>query len=437
MTATQEPGTKAGDTALNLRSLHPSALREQLPETGLREYWYPAIPDSAVSGTKPCFVKIVGTDLAVFRDENDEVAIVANACPHRGGNLATGNSHFKGTISCPYHGWTFNGEGRCVAVLGEGPESRAPGMPDARVRKYPTQTHKGIVFVWTGDSEPVDIREDVPPQFFDDDALVQHSVTMWDCNWRPAMENLLDSHVFYVHRDSVHLLTMGTAGMLTMSRMGPRRPRPRVVNGRGLTYAPGELKFITAFGGGKAAEEPEPEQAPRQWPNNELQDAYPKLGGQLWPKRTTRLHWHRLVDLAKRFQPARPEEPMIDDAEWRQAHLPSTFQVDYHDHIYSRVTVPVDAGRSRVFYFHTTKPRSRARRIWDRVLFTVYLNWMVNYNFSGQDQKIVEKQYYDRPETFTATDVFPLTLRRFLLENGRDFVIARQRVAAAPTEQPR
>lgn len=419
-------------TPLNLRSLHPSALRERLPETGLREYWYPALTDASVSRTKPSKVTIAGTDLAAFRDASDEVAIVANACPHRGGNLSTGNCHFKGTISCPYHGWTFDGDGRCVAVLGEGPESRAPGMPDARVRTYPTQTHKGIVFVWMGESEPVDIREDVPPQFFDADALVQHSVTAWDCNWRPAMENLLDSHVFYVHRDSVHLLMMGTAGMLTMSKMGPRRPRPRVVNGRGLTYAPGELKFITAFGGGKADDAPQQSAPERKWPNNELQDVYPRLGGQLWPKRTTRLYWHRLVDASKRFRPARPEEPMIGEDEWRQAHLPTTFQVDYHDHIYSRVTVPIDAGRSRVFYFHTTRPTTRGRRIWDKALFTVYLNWMVNYNFSGQDQKIVEKQYYDQPETFTATDVFPLTLRRFILENGRDFVLARAHAEQQP-----
>jgi phenylpropionate dioxygenase-like ring-hydroxylating dioxygenase large terminal subunit len=442
-TSTAAPGADTSEqTPLNLRSLHPSALRERLPETGLREYWYPAVADSSVSASKPSFVKIVGTDLALFRDGHDRVVAIANACPHRGGNLSTGKSHFRGTLTCPYHGWTFNGEGRCVAVLGEGPESRAPGMPDAKVRRYPTQTHKGIVFVWMGDTEPADIREDIPPQFFDPDTLIQHSITTWNCNWRPAMENLLDSHVFYVHRDSVHLLMLPTTGVLTMSKMGPRRPRPRAVNGRGLSYAPGQLKFLVAFGGGKAdgtdadfgkKPEPAPEAAPapapasgeRKWPNNDLQDVYPTLGGQLWPQRTTRLYFSKVVDAVKKFRPPQPAEGMIPDPEWQQAHLPATFQVDYHDHIYSRVTVPIDAKTSRVFYFHTTKPDSSKRRAWDKVYFTLFLNWMVNYNFSGQDARIVEKQYYDRPEVFTATDVFPLTLRRFILENARDFNVDR------------
>ena len=104
--------------------------------------------------------------------------------------------------------------------------------------------------------------------------------------------------------------------------------------------------------------------------------------------------------------------------------------------------MPIDEKTSRVFYFHTTKPDSSKRRVWDKVYFTVFLNWMVNYNFSGQDARIVEKQYYDRPETFTATDVFPLTLRRFILENARDFNVSRPEpardaeAAAGPASTP-
>ena len=48
-----------------------------------------------------------------------------------------GDCHFEGTISCPYHGWTFDGDGNVLAVLPEGPDSQVPGK--VMQRSYPTQ----------------------------------------------------------------------------------------------------------------------------------------------------------------------------------------------------------------------------------------------------------------------------------------------------------
>jgi nitrite reductase/ring-hydroxylating ferredoxin subunit len=411
----------------NTNSLHPSALRERIPEMGLKEYWYPAIEAKKVKSGKPTTVKMLGQDLSFFRGKDGNVVATSSTCPHRGASLAHGKCHFAGTITCPYHGWTFDETGACVAVLGEGPDSRIPGMPDARVRSYPTQTHKGIVFAWMGESDPAPIEEDVPPQFFDDEFLIQVSVTSWDCNWRPAFENLLDSHVFYVHRNSVHLMMMDAANLLIASKMGPRRPRPRVVNGRALMYPPGALGFADAFvgTGAKHAAEKAATTEVKTWPpapEAGLQDSYPGLDGAQWPKSARRVAWHKVYGAMQKVKPTPfKRDPLEIDAEWKDAHLPSTFQVSYSDHIYSRVTVPIDADTSRVFYFHATMPLTRTKRIWDQVYFEVFQNWMMNYNFSGQDEKVVRHQAYDTPETFSATDVFPLTLRKLILENARDF----------------
>lgn len=406
-----------GGAEENLRSLHPSALRERMPEAGLQEYWYPALYERKVSHKKPTKVTLLGKDLIFFRGKSGQVVSTAAVCPHRGASLARGTCHFSGTITCPYHGWTFNEDGKNVAVLGEGPESRIPGMPDANVRSYPTLTLKGIVWVWMGTREPAPPEEDIPPQFFDDEWLVQASITAWKCNWRPAFENLLDSHVFYVHRNSVHMMMMDPNAYTVASKMGPRRPRPRVINGRALSYPPGALGFLSAFVGGG-------DKKAKAWPpqdGQQLQDSYPGLDGQLWPLSDSRLLWHRAYGAIKRLKLTKVDEPIVIDPEWKDAHLPATFQVGYPDHIYSRVTVPIDAENSRIFYFHSTRPRSAVRNLWDRLYFEVFQNWMMNYNFSGQDAKVVEHQAYDTPETFSATDVFPLTLRRLVLENARDF----------------
>lgn len=424
-TGTTEDGTTV--------SLHPSALRDRIPKTGLREYWYPALLAKDVPKRKAVARRILETDVAFFRGKTG-VAAVTNDCPHRGGAIGTGACHFEGTVTCPYHGWTFDETGACVAVLGEGPTSRIPGMKTTRIRTYPTVTLKGLVFVWMGEGEPAPVSEDIPEQFFQDEATIQFAERTWTANWRPAVENLLDSHVYYLHRNSVQLLMLPAKNLLAMTKMGPRRPRPAVVNGRALTYAPGEIEFLDAFvnldidphaipgidAKGDGGEKPVL--------MTNFQDEYPMLGGQKWPKTKYRLYLAMVVDKLKphRKPPARPNLSQ----EWHDFHLPTTYQVDFQTYIYSRVTVPIDGETSRVFYYYTTHPRSALRRVWNKVFFRGFYRWQIVDNFSGQDGAVVMAQYYDKPERLSATDTFPLGIRRLIIDNARDFKRARDEADA-------
>src|SRR5438067_2428494 len=181
----------------------PVDLRRLIPDLGLREFWYPAIRDKDVK-KKPVYRKMMGDDLCFFRGKSGQVAALANACPHRGAMLAKGDCVFQGTVTCFYHGFTFDEHGECVAAIGEGPESPMPGQLRARV--YPTTTHKGMVFVWMGRGEPKPLQECIPEEFFDDEALVLQWTTVWPCNWRPGLENVGDAHFRYLHRNSVRML---------------------------------------------------------------------------------------------------------------------------------------------------------------------------------------------------------------------------------------
>lgn len=157
-----QPGTANGAH----RQATASELRERMPVTGLREYWYPAIAARKVGKRKPVALRILDGELVLFRDKHGEVVALKNACPHRGMPLALGDCHFAGTVSCPYHGWTYDPAGECVAVLGEGPDSAIAGMRDARARVYPTRTLKGMVFVWMGDGPPSADRRRCPRRVF-------------------------------------------------------------------------------------------------------------------------------------------------------------------------------------------------------------------------------------------------------------------------------
>src|SRR5439155_1640040 len=76
---------------------------------------------------------------------------------------------------------------------------------------------KGVVFVWIGDGDPAPIEEDVPEEFFDDQALILTGQVYWRCNWEVALENSMDSHVNYVHRNA---LVVARAGFIARGAQG-------------------------------------------------------------------------------------------------------------------------------------------------------------------------------------------------------------------------
>ena len=109
--------------------------RDLVPPTGLRDFWYPAIQAKKI-GKKPVRIKMLGEELCFFRGGDGQVAALSDICPHRGASLADGDCHYEGTVACPYHGWVFDAQGECLAVLSEGPQSKIPGKVKART--YPT-----------------------------------------------------------------------------------------------------------------------------------------------------------------------------------------------------------------------------------------------------------------------------------------------------------
>lgn len=51
------------------RTLNPSAMRELIPVSGLREYWYPAIVEHKVGRRRPTKIRLLNENLVLFRDK--------------------------------------------------------------------------------------------------------------------------------------------------------------------------------------------------------------------------------------------------------------------------------------------------------------------------------------------------------------------------------
>ncbi len=376
----------------------PSEMRDLVPVLGLREYWYPALRARDVGRRKPVGLKLLGEELAFFRGADGEVRAIDGVCPHRGGALSRGDCHFAGTISCPYHGWTYDERGECIAVLSEGPESAIPGK--VRTKPYPTQTLKGMVWVWMGRGEPADVREDAPPEFFEGpDTLVLYYVNYWPLDWRVSMENSMDSHVPYVHRDAWLSL------LRPIMKGRPRGIVPKVVNGRAIV-------------GVLAQRAPAAELAPaaekRAVP---YQDYYPALQG-YWPKHRWRLLWTWVF--AGLYQRRAKLPPFHASEEWGRDgqllhHLPSMFRYDHRSHVYTRCAVPVDERTSRMVYFHAVRRHNPLSKAYERAYFRLFRNWAMNVNFSEQDLYVMEEQHYDRPEKLSGTDAEIIAWRKLWL----------------------
>lgn len=105
--------------------------------------WYPICSAQEIS-RKPVFKKFLGKALVAFRTESGQVAVLDAYCSHMGASLAGGC--VKGeTIQCPYHGWTYGTDGKCVDSPGT---AQIPQF--AKQVAYPTLERHGMVFFFNG-----------------------------------------------------------------------------------------------------------------------------------------------------------------------------------------------------------------------------------------------------------------------------------------------
>jgi nitrite reductase (NADH) small subunit len=60
-----------------------------------------------------------GMDVAVFRNDQDQVFALLDRCPHKGGPLSQGIV-FGTSVACPLHNWTIDLENGCAKAPDEG-----------------------------------------------------------------------------------------------------------------------------------------------------------------------------------------------------------------------------------------------------------------------------------------------------------------------------
>lgn len=160
----------------------------------LQQHWY-VVAEGADVTEAPCAVTLLGRDLVVWRAGSGALVAAPDRCPHREAPLSAGTVD-DGCLVCPYHGWKFADEGRCVEVPSSG--AGRPVPPAAHLAVVHVQERYGLVWICLGDP-----ASDIPSMAADEDASyrrINSGVDVWSTSATRMTDNFLDiSHFPYVH----------------------------------------------------------------------------------------------------------------------------------------------------------------------------------------------------------------------------------------------
>ena len=162
-------------------------------------FWYPVALSDEVKADEPLRVEILSLKFVAFRDADGTPHVLSDTCAHRGGSLGKGWVK-DGCVICPYHGWRYNGSGKCTTIPSIGYDGKPP--PRAKVDSYPVEEKYGLVFAFLGDLPEEERPTLMPIDEYDDDAwrASEAMVLPVDYYYERSIENGLDpAHNEFVH----------------------------------------------------------------------------------------------------------------------------------------------------------------------------------------------------------------------------------------------
>jgi phenylpropionate dioxygenase-like ring-hydroxylating dioxygenase large terminal subunit len=166
---------------------------------GFARVWTPVAVSYDLRADKPLGVKVAGTGVVLFRDQQNRPVALVDRCPHRGVALSLGVVK-NGCVECPFHGWQINGQGQTVHV---------PWNPDAKLETLhgtpiPARELGGQIWIYTAPGEQAPSEPEVHETLLRSDIRISGFSVEWKTHWTRAMENMLDwPHLPFVHKATI------------------------------------------------------------------------------------------------------------------------------------------------------------------------------------------------------------------------------------------
>ncbi len=136
--------------------------------------------------------ELAGESAIVVRGEDDVIHAHLNVCRHRGSHVCWEKKGSSRRFTCPYHGWTYDLDGRLVAAahMPDGFDKSQYGLHPVHVRVY-----QGMIFINFADEpssfEPIerDLTPFLAPYRLDRAKVAYKQSYPMHSNWKLAVEN--------------------------------------------------------------------------------------------------------------------------------------------------------------------------------------------------------------------------------------------------------
>ena len=175
------------------------SLRQQARAAGMDpDYWYVV---EEVRHIKPGMVVEVTfwkRSIALFRGKDGSFHAIDNRCAHRQLKLSMGEVQGCRLV-CAYHGWQYDGNGRCVAI----PHDRyGRGLPKLPLRTYPVKVRYGLVWLFPGNPEQAEQRRipDIPELEGPERWACEPLIFTWAAHHSMVIDNVSDFTHAHLHR---------------------------------------------------------------------------------------------------------------------------------------------------------------------------------------------------------------------------------------------
>ena len=113
------------------------------PLTRYPHGWFAIVRSEELSAGAVRNVSFMGTDVVLVRTDAGLPCVFDPWCIHLGAHLGHGGAVEGERLICPFHGWEFGPDGRCVNV----PYARTVPR-DACLRTWPVREQNGVILVW-------------------------------------------------------------------------------------------------------------------------------------------------------------------------------------------------------------------------------------------------------------------------------------------------
>lgn len=188
---------------MNTEEKKPKSRRELVRTMGQSgNYWYAMEESKNLKKGKSLEVIFWKSPIALYRGEDGKVRAIENRCPHRQLRLTSGIVQGN-EITCQYHGWTFDGCGKCTGISHELGKGKAKdSLPNIKVNSYPVQEKYGLIWVFPGDPAlSEDVKIPAIPQLDQENPweFIPIDVKL-DAHYSMMLENVCDFNHAFLHR---------------------------------------------------------------------------------------------------------------------------------------------------------------------------------------------------------------------------------------------